>query len=88
MTREKSLAAMDKLVPMGYAVRLYEGNMGDHVQFVDGKMTNISRQLEVTAVSMDQKNLRELVETADGLGLDVVFNPISNTALTLVDKAS
>jgi hypothetical protein len=51
-------------------------------------MTNISRQLEVTAVSMDQKNLRELVETADGLGLDVVFNPISNTALTLVDKAS
>jgi hypothetical protein len=86
MTREKALEAMDKLVAMGYAVKLYEADMGDHVHFVDGKMTSTQRQLHVTAISLDKIDLRALVDAADELGLDVGFSPISGDTLSFTDQ--
>jgi hypothetical protein len=86
MTREKALEAMDKLVAMGYAVKLYEADMQSHVHFVDGEMTSIQRQLEVTALSLDKVDLRALVQAADELELDVGWSPISGNALSFTDQ--
>jgi hypothetical protein len=86
MTREKALEAMDKLVAMGYAVKLYEADMQSHVHFVDGEMTSIQRQLEVTAISLDKVDLRALVQAADELELDVGFSPISGNTLSFTDQ--
>jgi hypothetical protein len=88
MTREKALAAMDKLVAMGYHVTLSERDLSGDRIFIgaDGEMTSIQRWMEVSAISLDKVDLRALVAAADELELDVGFSPIQGGKMSLTDQ--
>lgn len=92
MTREKALAAMDKLVDMGYSVTLTERDLGSHGHVMiaeNGEMTTVQRWLSISAISLDKVDLRAIVQAADELELDVGFSPITGQGvISFTDQPS